>query len=165
MNDREDELNQILVELLAELFDGATEDAGWILNPGDPGLLRSLERLSAEAASAVPSSGGASIAAHVDHLRYGLELLNRWSEGEEDPFASADYAASWARVRVTEAEWTERLDRLQAERERWATNLSRSRDADAAELKGIVASVAHVAYHLGAIRQIDRRLAGPPASD
>ena len=74
--------------LLGELIDGAARDAGWVLNPGDRGLLASLDTLSAEAASASPD-GRASIAAHVDHLRYGLELLNRWTEGH-DPFADGN---------------------------------------------------------------------------
>ncbi|MGI9070790.1 MAG: hypothetical protein ACR2JB_05530 [Bryobacteraceae bacterium] len=72
-----------------------------------PGLISSLHEVSAEKASAVPSGGGASIAAHVDHLRYGLELLNRWSPGEK-PFADADYSGSWALGAVSEGEWTSR---------------------------------------------------------
>jgi len=44
------------------------------LNRGDGGLLAS-PRLNAAAASA--SHDGPSIAAHVDHRRYGLSLLNR----------------------------------------------------------------------------------------
>ena len=55
-----------------------------VLNGGDTGLLRSLDHLSAAAASA-PSAGGPSIAAHVEHLRYGLSLMNRWAAGE-NPF-------------------------------------------------------------------------------
>jgi hypothetical protein len=31
------------------------------------------------------------------------------------------------------------------------------------ELNGVIASVAHLAYHLGAIRQIDRAIRGPSA--
>jgi hypothetical protein len=32
------------------------------------------------------------------------------------------------------------------------------------ELNGVIASVAHLAYHLGAIRQIDRSIQGPKAT-
>jgi hypothetical protein len=32
------------------------------------------------------------------------------------------------------------------------------------ELNGVIASVAHLAYHLGAIRQIDRSTRGPKAT-
>jgi hypothetical protein len=73
--------------LLAELVEGASKDGGYMLNPGDEGLLRSLEKLSASDASARTATGS-SIAAHVDHVRYGLSLMNRWSEGES-PFGSS----------------------------------------------------------------------------
>ena len=68
-----------LTSVLREIIDGAARDAAVLLNRGDPGLLASLDRLSSDAASAAPREGGATIAAHVDHLRYGLGLLNRWS--------------------------------------------------------------------------------------
>jgi hypothetical protein len=35
------------------------------------------------------------------------------------------------------------------------------RDVSATELNGIVGSIAHLAYHLGSIRQIDRTARGP----
>jgi hypothetical protein len=89
--------------VLTELVDGAASGAGWVLNRGDEGLLKSLDRLSCRDASAVAPGGEASIAAHVDHLCYGLSLLNRWSEGEKNAFADADYRASWRRIAVSKA--------------------------------------------------------------
>jgi hypothetical protein len=35
------------------------------------------------------------------------------------------------------------------------------REANAMELSGMIGSIAHLAYHLGAIRQIQRNLVGP----
>ena len=89
--------------LLSEIIDGPAEQEAWMLNPRDLGLLRSLDLLTASAAS-VQHANGSSIASHVDHLRYGLHLLNQWSEGK-DAFATTDYAASWHRDTVTDAEW------------------------------------------------------------
>jgi hypothetical protein len=86
------DIAKTLGTLLAELVDGASKDGGYMLNPGDEGLLRSLEKVSAVDASARTSTGS-SIAAHVDHLRYGLSLMNRWSQGE-NPFGSADWKDS-----------------------------------------------------------------------
>ncbi len=82
-----DALSSSLSLLFAELTDGPSPDAAYMLNGGDPGLLRSLDGLSAEAASRQCAPGGASIAAHVDHLCYGLDLMNRWSDGEADPWS------------------------------------------------------------------------------
>ncbi len=152
------------VTVFTELIDGAASDAAWVLNPEDHGLLRSLEMLSAEHASAAPSNGGASIAAQVDHLRYGLGLMNRWSRGE-DPFKDADYSASWHRGVVTESEWAARRAALRQEADAWRDALTRPRELTDVETTGIVASIAHLAYHMGAMRQIDRSLRGPAAKD
>src|SRR5215510_15921383 len=98
------EIAPTLVTLLRELLEGAAKAGGYVLNGGDQGLLRSLDKLTASAASSA-STGGASIAAHVDHLRFGLSLLNRWGEGDEDSFKGADWAASWRKTRVSDQEW------------------------------------------------------------
>jgi hypothetical protein len=143
---------------------GAAPDAAWVLNRGDRGLLASLEALSAVAASARPG-GRSSIAAHVDHLRYGIELLNRWASGEDDPFATADYSASWRRQNVSETEWRQLRDALARDARAWERALLQPRSVDLAGLTGMLASVVHLAYHLGAIRQINLAAAGPPAQD
>jgi hypothetical protein len=153
-----------LSALLREILDGSDPVSCWVLNPEDPGLLRSLDGLSAAAASAVPAAGGSSVAAHVDHLRYGLELLNRWSRGE-NPFADADYSASWRRVTVTDAGWALLRQQLRAEARAWQEAVRHPRELTDDELNGIVGSVVHLAYHLAAIRQIDRSTRGPAARD
>jgi hypothetical protein len=142
-----------------ELVEGAPPSGGYMLNAGDRGLLASLDGLSASAASA-PTSTGSSIAAHVDHVRYGLSLMNRWSAGE-NPFATADWGASWKKPTVSETEWQTLRANLRAEAERWLSTLRTPRDVQAIELNGMVGSIAHLAYHLGAIRQIDASVRGP----
>ena len=57
-----------MATLFKELIDGPPPEAAYMLNPGDTGLLRSLASMSAGAVSRVPMSGGAPIAAHVDHI-------------------------------------------------------------------------------------------------
>ena len=156
-------LAQSVTTLLGELVQGADPKECWVLNPDDPGLLASLDRLSAPAASTPAPAGGASIAAHVDHLRYGLDLLNRWARGEENPFATADWTASWQRGTVTDAEWDSRRQALRAELDAWNGVIGQPRELSQFELTGLLASVVHLAYHLGAIRQIDRAAQGPPA--
>ena len=155
--------HESLALLFGELIDGPTPGAAYMLNPGDRGLLRSLDDLGAAAASAIPGSGGASIAAHVDHLRYGLSLMNRWNDGEMDPWSDADWLASWSRTTVTSAQWAELRAQLGAEARRWQKALKTDRDVSLQELNGVIGSIAHLAYHLGAIRQIDRSLRGPQA--
>jgi hypothetical protein len=62
-------LHRSLDTLVRELIVGPSANAGWMLNREDVGLLRSLDKLTASAASVAPTAGGASIATHVDHVR------------------------------------------------------------------------------------------------
>jgi hypothetical protein len=157
MNTRD--LTGTLTTLFGELVDGAPATGAYILNRGDAGLLRSLDKLSADAASHAVA-GGASIAAHVDHLRYGLSLMNRWSAGE-NPFDDADWSTSWRRTSVTDVEWAQLRSGLRGEAHRWLEVLREPRDLSGMELNGIVGTIAHLAYHLGAIRQIGAAARGP----
>jgi len=157
------EITGMMTTLLSELVDGAPERGAFMLNPGDAGLLRSLDRLSAEDASE-SSDGGATIAAHVDHLRYGLSLMNRWSGGE-NPFTDANWSKSWETTSVSEDEWKQLRTGLADEAHRWLTAVGTPREVMEIELNGMVGSIAHMAYHLGAIRQIDRAARGPRAND
>ena len=149
--------------LFRELIDGADADSCWMLNKKDAGMLRSLEKLSASSASAVPPDGGASIAAHVDHVRYGLSLMNRWVEGDANPWSTADWTESWKRTTVTTQEWTTLRQELAREAHGWLEALRTPHDYSEMELTGAIASIAHLSYHLGAIRQIDRSIRGPAA--
>jgi hypothetical protein len=159
-----DHVHSSLSLLFAELIDGPSPDAAYMLNGGDPGFLRSLDGLSAEAASRPAAPGAASIAAHVDHVCYGLDLMNRWSDGEADPWSGADWTASWLRTTVNESEWAALRARLGKIARRWHEALQAPRTMSSLELNGVIASVAHLAYHLGAIRQIDRSTRGPKAT-
>jgi len=156
-------LGDSLALLASELLDGPTGEC-YILNMGDQGLLRSLDRLSASSASTIPASGGASIAAHVDHVLYGLRLMNRWVAGDENPWKDADWTASWQRTTVTDDEWRTLREQFRREARLWRDALSRaSTDLPTQALTGAIAILAHLAYHLGAIRQIDRSIRGPSA--
>lgn len=157
----EGETRAALAGLWRELVDGAPAGgAAYVLNPGDAGLLRSLDRLTAAEASIVPPGRQSSVAAHADHLRYGLELMNRWAQGE-DPFASADYAASWRRTTVSPVEWTAIREELALRARDWSATLLAPRQVSDVEATGVIASIVHLAYHIGAIRQIAPALAGP----
>jgi len=153
----------VLPTLFRELVRGSpdTHTRTFILNQGDQGLLASLDGLSAAAASA--SHNGPSIAAHVDHLPYGLSLLNRWALRVSPPWPQMDWTASWRRGGVSDPEWQTLRDELRREADTWAEALSCPRDVTDVEAGWVTGSIAHVAYHMGAIRQIDTR--GPSAED
>ena len=156
------QISTTLATLFRELVDGVPRDPSYMLNTGDVGLHGSLEKLSAEDASR-SSLGGASIAAHVDHLRYGLALMNQWKSGVKNPWAGADWTQSWKISSVTDAEWDRLRRELESETHRWLDSLGAARSMDETQLTYMIASIAHLAYHLGAVRQIDRAMRGPSA--
>ena len=153
-----------LSTLLKELVDGTPPAGGYMLNKNDAGLLVSLERLSAADASQIIGDGS-SIAAHIDHVSYYISLMNRWAAGETNPWKGADWKASWKRPSVTPDGWATLRADFEREISRWLETLKEPREVLEPELTGMISSVVHLAYHLGAIRQMDRRLRGPTAGN
>jgi hypothetical protein len=155
------DISPSLGQLFSELVDGASTPGGaFILNSGDAGLLGSLDKLTAAQASRA-SEGGATIAAHAEHLYYGLSLMNRWASEGGDPFSDATWEAAWKTTAVDERGWEEIRARLREVTRRWREALAAPRRAARAELNGMIGSIAHLAYHMGAIRQIAARARGP----
>ena len=66
---------------------------------------------------------------------------------------------------MTEREWRELRDALARESRDWQAALREPRHLDVMALAGMISSVAHLAYHLGAMRQINAAAAGPRAKD
>jgi hypothetical protein len=155
------EVAPILGSLFAELVEGPPERGdAFMLNSGDVGLLRSLDGLSAANASQ-STNGGATIAAHAQHVRYGLSLMNQWASEGGNPFANAKWDEAWKTSSVDQAQWQDIITGLRAESERWLNALKSPRDIARVELAGMIGSIAHLAYHLGAIRQISKETRGP----
>jgi hypothetical protein len=155
------DLTTSLTTLFSELTNGAPEGGfAFMLNSGDAGLLRSLDRLSSAQASA-SASGGATIAAHARHLSYGLSLMNLWAREGGNPFANARWDEAWKTSSVDVAEWDAIRRDLSAESHAWLAILGTDREVRTTDLTGVISSIAHLAYHLGAIRQIDKGTRGP----
>jgi hypothetical protein len=151
-----------LARLFGELVNGAKNQpsGAFVLNTGDIGLLRSIDKLSAaDASSSV--NGGATIAAHIQHERYGLSLMNRWAREGGNPFADATWDEAWKISSVNDGQWNEIRNGLREETGRWLQMLESPREVADVELTGMIASIAHLAYHLGAIRQIQKSARGP----
>ena len=146
--------------VFSELVDGASPKGGYVLNTGDIGILRSLDKISAADASRAVN-GGATIAAHTQHLRYGLSLMNEWASKGGNPFANAKWDEAWKMSAVNDAQWQEIRDGLRDEAAEWRQVLNTPRDMSSVEFTGLVGSIAHLAYHLGAIRQINKDARGP----
>lgn len=162
-NDAAPDLGNALAFIFNELIDGPPRGQAYMLNQGDEGLLRSLERVDWKAANHT-AVGGAPIAQHVEHLRYGISLMNRWVGGEENPFEGADWGHAWTTSVASEEEWTELRAALAEEVAAWKEQLGAvgtGAGMPRRAIRGLIGSIAHLAYHMGAIRQIDRGARGP----
>lgn len=160
MNTRD--VTHALTAVMSELVNGTAPGGGVLLNGGDRGLLHALDKLDAADASEI-ANGGSSIAAHVQHVTFYTNIMNRVAAGE-NPWEGADWTASWKKPAVTAEEWENIKREFADEHSKWLLVNGEPREVSASEFTYLVASIAHVAYHLGAIRQMDRHLRGPGAS-
>lgn len=158
MNEQVDgaELTRSLLGLYRELLQGTVEgEPVWITDGGpESALIGSLNDLDAEEASR--DIGGNSIAAHAEHMRWALQLVNDWFDGRG---SRPDWSESWSVSTVDAEEW----DRLRSDLAHACTKIlenleNRQRWNAEMALQGALASYGHAAYHLGAIRQMRKQL-------
>jgi hypothetical protein len=115
-------------------------------------LFETLEGIDAETASRAASPSRSSIAAHVDHTRFYLDVAQRSMRGEA--VGEVDWKESWRMQRVTAEEWEMLKSHL---RQAYTGILAAVKGQDAwdrpQDVTDSLAVLAHTAYHLGAIRQ------------
>lgn len=148
---RETVLRAVL-PILSEAFAGPADPRSthFVNNQPDCGLFGTLEGLTAEEASTPVEEGRTTAAAQAEHLRFSLHVSTRWLRGER---GQADWPASWALHQVDEDAWTELRHALRRAYEEFVVVVHQV-PMDSELLQGVVATVAHAAYHLGALRQI-----------
>jgi hypothetical protein len=137
---------------LLELFGETIEKSGRYYLDKGTSLFETLDTISAEAASKAVSGSRSTIAAHVEHVRFYLDVNLRSIQGEA--VGQIDWKESWKRQHVTPEEWEALKGRLRQE----YTNVLATMKGGAAwdrpeDLSDTLAILAHTAYHLGAIRQ------------
>ena len=143
-------LRSAIGQLLAEGFEGASAGSTWFID--DQGLLGTVASLDADRASQPTTPGGTTVAAHAEHVRWFVGLLNAYARGESPEIR---WAESWAARKVDEASWAHLQNELETEFRDLATHLERGLELDDPErLTPVLATVVHVGYHLGAIRQM-----------
>jgi hypothetical protein len=144
----------LVEELLRETFEGGRPGQGTQYLDHGSGVLPTLAKLTAEQASR-SLDGHPSIAAHARHTAFHLRVSKEWILGDH---SRRDWKGSFEPQSVTEAEWRALQHELQRSREELLEVL-RSLDDETFVSEGAgMGSIAHVAYHLGAIRQIMHRV-------
>jgi len=143
------EMVEQVIGALSEAFEGPRERWSYFTDTGrDGGLFGTLDRLDAETASRV--LGTTSIAAHVNHVIFGLHASARWIEGDRTTHRWDD---SWGMSAVDSQVWTRMQERLRAAYRDICRVVELFAMGSEEAMAGAVGALAHVAYHLGAIRQ------------
>lgn len=138
-----------LFKCLEETFQGVR---GIYLDKGTS-LFETLDSVTAEDASRPAIENGANVVAHVEHVRFYLDVLTEVMQKEE--VKKVDWREIWQNVReVTPDEWEEQKQGLRDSYER-ALNTLKNYDKWEGEygISGSLGILAHTAYHLGGIRQ------------
>ncbi|WP_077324828.1 hypothetical protein [Virgibacillus siamensis] len=135
-------------ERLKEAFEGP-KGVGSMFTDPNTAILETLKQLSSEEASM--SVHGTTVAAHADHTRYYLWGTNEVLRNGTQP--EMDWGESWRITSVNETQWNQIKDGLINEYFTLMKNID-SIDWNTETINEALGSLAHSAYHLGAIRQM-----------
>ncbi len=138
-----------VIPVLRECFD---QTSGIFLDK-NTSLLQSISSLSAEQASRNIIPDGSSIAAHVSHIRFYLKVLNDYIDHKE--LGKIDWKECWKHREIDDIHWDKLRVDLASDYRAFLSKVETMTDfGDEKRLGGILAIIAHSAFHLGAIRQM-----------
>jgi len=137
-----------LLALLKESFDDVTG----IYLDGGTALFDTLAGIDAATASRPFTPGGTSIAGHVEHMRWYFEITEGFINGEQ--YEGFDWKETWQVTAVDKAEWTALVGSLRSGADRMLEMMRTFDDWSQPRIGGMMAVLAHTAYHIGAIRQM-----------
>ena len=144
-----DTVKEQLLAVLKEGFEGSTQRYTYFTDQGpESGLFGTLDKVTATEASRPVA--GSSIAAQTCHVVFSLEAALCWIRGDRGP---RDWNESWRIQTVDDAAWARLKSELRERYQELRDAMTRHTTDDLISLGVAVGSPAHVAYHLGAIRQ------------
>jgi hypothetical protein len=149
--------------LFSETFYGVGNENGTWFNENAPesGLCGVLDRASAEAASKAPGPGRRSVVSHARHALTHIEHVTKLLRGEA---SKVDWKMSFEPGAATPGEWDELRRRMRASSRALLETLVGAPDDKPDMLESSIGSIAHAAYHLGAIRQVLADVGAPAAT-
>ncbi len=133
---------------MKETFEGSPPEGSHYLDR-EVGVLNTIEKISAQNASRL--IGGATVAAHLEHSRFYLEILPEFMNGRTEKI---DWNESWLVKTVDQAQWNLLKENVQRNYEKVAEMFQTIAVWDDEKVGGSMAIIVHTAYHLGAMRQI-----------
>lgn len=128
-------------------------------------LFETMDNVTAEEASQRATARSGSIAAHVKHVTFYLQVLQRALHGET--LGKLNWKEIWEQDRpVSAAEWRACVEALRGELGNLRKLLEEPKSWERDDTMGeAMAVVVHTAYHLGAIRQALAVIRGRTGAD
>lgn len=123
----------------------------------DTGWAQTLAAVDAAEASRPVAPGGTTIAGQTAHAAYYLELLEAIIENRH---VAADWPGSFAPSSVDEAAWAAQKARLFGVAARVAAHVRANASWPEPHVRSALGALVHLAYHLGAVRQMARVVRG-----
>jgi hypothetical protein len=145
--------------VLREAFEGPPQRWSYFTDHGpDAGLFRTLAALNSEDASRGGEAGRRTIAAHVYHVNFAMSASAAWIRGDRTP---RNWQESWRVSTVDKTAWRRLLDDLRVGYEDLCHAIESHGASTEEAAGGVIGAIAHVAFHLGAIRQKRALLRSP----
>lgn len=148
-----DDFTQALSILFRETFEGMPTPEEQIYLDPDGGIFATLGAIDARGASAEINSN--TIAAHAEHARFYLELLDNYLNKN---YRVLDFKRSWRTKIVGEDEWDTLRENVSAVYRKVGETLEKNEEWQLDTITVAMGIVAHTAYHLGAIRQMAKNV-------
>lgn len=142
-----------LAILFRETFEGMPTAEENVFLAHDTGIFLTLGKISAEQASTEINS--TTIAAHSEHARFYIELLDNYLNKN---MRVVNFNESWRIKIVSEDEWDDLRENLSNIYRKTTETFEKNEEWNLDAITVAMGIVAHTAYHLGAIRQIAKGL-------
>ena len=145
----QDDFTGALLVLFKEAFEGLSAREGNVFLDGGIGFFTTLGKIDAQQASREINAN--TIAAHSEHARFYLELLNNYLNKD---YRVMDFKQSWRIQSVSEDEWESLRENLAQIYRQIEETFRRNEEWTLDSITVAMGIIAHSAYHLGAIRQM-----------
>jgi len=146
------EIVESLHVLLNEVFGEPSTEWRYFSDPSKvAGFFGLMEELSAEQAGLVVL--GSSVAAQIQHATFVMDVACDLVRGQPRSPAARQWEASWNTGEIEAVKWRRLREAFRASTERLRDHVRDHATQDVESFTHAVGVLAHLAYHLGAVKQ------------
>jgi len=144
--------SEMITSEFATIFRETFESGAGHYLERETSILETIKKVTHEEASKPTSGGDETIAGHISHTIFYIRVLKDYISGRVT--GNIDWEESWVIKKVTQQEWDSLKEELKKEYKELQQYIQSIKEWSNEDLfGGLLAVLAHCAYHLGAIRQ------------